>query len=375
MQKARPVSLGGQMLVGTPVKEQAYAGPTFQASPAPSSLPLPKFYSRSVPNAQIPASLQARMAGEKTPEKAGSSPETDTVEPAVPSRESQMSPLDMFFQADKAEKERTRSTGGMLSPEMAAARPRVPATEPRNFFPRSGKSVFLQELDGNDSDAMPSPKSMPPKSRPPFNERAHSSPGPGQELPDTQQHEAATRSLKDLLFNNIGSPAPNNSTPRAQPDVAAFSSPSPFNRPHTATPITPIPSHEQQTQHALHYGNRNLSPMFQAARQETPSRPSTLRQEVNRDSTPAILTNGAGSRTDATAFSREYLQSHVRGSSQVASMPQLPLQNTPGRPAQPASQRPASSSTPAPQQQQNGQQSIRSMEDDLRRMLNLNVLG
>ena len=62
-QKPRPVSMGGPMLPGTPAKERAYAQSTFQASPAASALPVPKFFgSKSVPNVNVPSSLQARMA-------------------------------------------------------------------------------------------------------------------------------------------------------------------------------------------------------------------------------------------------------------------------------------------------------------------------
>ncbi|KAK3113121.1 hypothetical protein LTR53_009885, partial [Teratosphaeriaceae sp. CCFEE 6253] len=128
--RARPVSLGGPLLPMTPAKEQAYAGPTFHASPAPSSLPVPKFFSRSVPNILGP--LQSRMDGDTTPEKQESSPEAAIVNPVVP-QEAVLSPLDLFFKADKEEKQRSYSNGGMLSPDMAARRP-VPATEPRNLF-------------------------------------------------------------------------------------------------------------------------------------------------------------------------------------------------------------------------------------------------
>ncbi|KAL9132636.1 MAG: hypothetical protein Q9175_006193, partial [Cornicularia normoerica] len=46
----------------TPVK--AYAGPTFHASPAASSLPIPKFLSRSVPNVDKTLSLDSMMEQE-----------------------------------------------------------------------------------------------------------------------------------------------------------------------------------------------------------------------------------------------------------------------------------------------------------------------
>ena len=84
----------------TPSK--AYAGPTFHASPAPSSLPLPKFFSKSVPNVDKTTSLKNMLDQEslKSSESEGS-PLNGTPSPsrAFPMREE--SPLNIFFQADK----------------------------------------------------------------------------------------------------------------------------------------------------------------------------------------------------------------------------------------------------------------------------------
>lgn len=228
-QKPRPVSLGGHMLPKTPAKEQAYAGPTFQASPAPSSLPVPKFFSKSVPNVADQSSLAARLEGETTPEKDQPSPESDVIDP-VP-RETQQSPLDLFFRADKAEKDRTRSAGH-LSPQ-SAARPRQPATEPRNPFQQPSRHLFLQELGGDDG-SMPSPRTVPQNGRPHAAERSRSSPGGVPQSPQSdEQRQAYTKSLKDLLFNNIGPPVALNSPQssesqpqqRAQSDAQVFRTP------------------------------------------------------------------------------------------------------------------------------------------------------
>ncbi|KAK5119934.1 hypothetical protein LTR85_007010 [Meristemomyces frigidus] len=389
-QKPRPVSLGGPMLPtipATPAKEQAYAGPTFQASPAPSSLPVPKFFSRSVPNAGGQPSLQARMEGEKTPEKQESSPEPDVVEPV--SRDAQQSPLDLLFHADKAEKRQSRSGSNMLSPEMATRR--LPATEPRNPFQQGGRSIFLRELDG-ESEEMPSPRTVPP-TRPGPVERAHSSPGIRPQSPkDEVQREAYTRSLKDLLFNNVNGAAQQNATPpqpqqRAQSDAQTFNTPSPFHRPASG-PSTPAPSTEQQNHYALHYGNRNLSPLFKAARNETPTRPSGLRQELPNGN-PAPVSDTQPPRQmpqiDPNSFSRSYLDQHIRAS-QPAPLPQFaftngvsghsPSSSFSGPPHSAVQQGvpagyPGSTNSP----RTSAPRDIRSMEDDLRRMLKLNVLS
>lgn len=373
-------------ILATPAKEQAYAGPTFQASPAPSSLPVPRFFSRSVPNAAGQPSLQARMEGEKTPEKQESSPEPDIVKPV--SREAQQSPLDLLFHADQAEKRKSRSGSSMLSPEMATRR--LPATEPRNPFQQGGRSLFLKELDG-ESEEMPSPRTVPP-TRPAPAERSHSSPGGIPQSPaEANQREAYTQSLKDLLFNNVNGAAPPNATPpqRAQSDAQAFNTPSPFNRP-TSGPTTPAPSTEQQNHYALHYGNRNLSPLFKAARNETPTRPSGLRQEVPNGS-PSHATEAQQPprqmqpQIDPNSFSRDYLNQQIR-SSQPALLPQHPFANGVASnnsstsfsgPSQSIHQQgvPAGYQGPTAPPKMSEPRDIRSMEDDLRRMLKLNVLG
>lgn len=99
--------------ITTPLK-QAYAGPTFHASPAPSTLPKPKFFSKSV-SSSTPSSLQARLEADKGKNQTPS-PESDSQaylaprssQPTPTAREE--SPLDVFFNADRAEKARQQSS-------------------------------------------------------------------------------------------------------------------------------------------------------------------------------------------------------------------------------------------------------------------------
>ena len=387
----RPISVGGYMHPETPAKEQAYAGPTFQASPAPSSLPVPRFFSKSVPNAGGQPSLQARMEGKKTPEQSpvqlDSSPGTDVVEP-VP-RDAVQSPLDMFFKADKAEKQKSRSGSNLLlSPDTAVRR--VPTTEPRNIFQQSGRGIFLQELDGDNGD-VPSPRTIPPNNRPLLGDRARSSPGVVPQVSeDDEQREAYTKSLKDLLFNSVNVPSASlSTTPQphrySEADAYAFNTPSPVHRPTSGSP-TPASFANQQNQYALHYGNRNLSPMFKASRAETPTRPSNLRQEVANEH-PMYTNNPQQFRRQATPnghtnpFSREHVDQHNPAARPPSQFPftNALAGNPPAYPGPVPAQRGmqvAGALGPGEAPRTGGSaRDLRGMEDDLRKMLNLDVLG
>lgn len=394
-QKMRPASVANPMLPGTPAKERAYAQSTFQSSPAASALPVPKFFgSRSFPNVAAPSSLQARMDGEKTPEIVEeSSPEPDVVSPVKSSHGQKQTPLDVFFMADKAEKERKNSSSTGLSPDLAVRPP--PVTEPRNPFQTSSQSPFARGINDPDG-AMISPRTVPQGQRPTHPSRAHSSPGGGQNSQNRNSgsHEASTQALKDLLFNNISNkpsgtpPQTHQRTPSAGVD-SCNETPSPSQQRAALGPKTPTPAKTSQDQYSLHYGNRNLSPMFQAARSETPPRPSNLRQEMGQpgqqNGFPQYNQHQFNHYADPNAFSRSYLDHQVRASVPAQAPPGL-ISN--GNNAPSSSTYSGSSASPRPHQhsmpisgppsgspRHSGSRDVQGMEDDLRRMLNLNVLG
>ena len=93
---------------------QAYAGPTFHASPAPSSLPIPKFFSKSVPEAKKAKGLTAMMENESS--EGALSPDCSEGSPTCEKAERfqqqirEESPLDIFFKADREERARARQT-------------------------------------------------------------------------------------------------------------------------------------------------------------------------------------------------------------------------------------------------------------------------
>ncbi|TGZ81071.1 hypothetical protein EX30DRAFT_395881 [Ascodesmis nigricans] len=87
--------------VSTPTKAPVYAGPTFHQSPAPSSLPVPKFFSKSAPPPQDTNHLSSLdNTGKKVPDSPFSA------SPMPLGR--QEDPLERLFRADREEKERKR---------------------------------------------------------------------------------------------------------------------------------------------------------------------------------------------------------------------------------------------------------------------------
>ncbi|KAH6671617.1 hypothetical protein F5X68DRAFT_43889 [Plectosphaerella plurivora] len=137
----------------------AYAGSTFHASPAPSALPIPSFYSKG---AASPVPAAAKEQHPFAPNLDGNAPT-----PSRPSNPpSQDSPLEAIFRADRAEKERARRASfasTMTGPGPAGiASPSRPAfgetnSVPRQYRgfmqdrpqpPRSASGIPLSELDG-----------------------------------------------------------------------------------------------------------------------------------------------------------------------------------------------------------------------------------
>ncbi len=123
----------------TPIKQQAYAGATFTNSPAASALPIPSFYSKSVPNvshAQPPPTIMEQDSNQSTPV-----PKQDD---SPTKRES--TPLDFLFSAARQAKATPRGE----SPSARSGRLSVAAPSPlsRSPAPRDAESMFPFELDG-----------------------------------------------------------------------------------------------------------------------------------------------------------------------------------------------------------------------------------
>lgn len=267
----------------TPVKIQAaYAGPTFHASPAPSALPIPKFLSRSVP--------AKTRAGPPTPPPEDSSDSASPSPSASPSRapvalppRNEQSPLDLLFQADAAERANNNFGGPIPRSPFNQARPH----HFKHDSYHSLNSVFPLELDGEGKNVQMSP----PPAASPASQRSVTDPNKVPQLKDMHQPSKGNDVMQDLLSRlSMSQKNPTAATP-AQPGTQGQSrqTPSPFldGRPlvrSASGPTTPQAQPPNQDSANFFYGNKNLSPLFKAAKGESPKRNSGLRTEITADS-------------------------------------------------------------------------------------------
>lgn len=315
----------------TPAKSIAYAGPTFHASPAPSALPMPKFFSKSVPASSQQPGLQARLDQETQQSPALTKQLTPPRAVPVlhePARDT-ASPLDMFFKADREERaKQSHASTQMLTPPSKPALP-VPQTEPaqnsywsqiygqgqkrhsRHASNSSGRDMFMMELDNSSGPQRPGPSPHSPRGEPSRSATSPSSIPQYQSIAppsDVSGRAAPTPSHASQLNNIVPMTAPHDSRFQNGAHSAAHEA-SPFYRPDMQQQYprsagnTPVPQHNGsgpnvQDQQHLHYGNKNLSPLFKAARMapgyaDSPAirRTSSLRQEVGADD-GASLQNG-----------------------------------------------------------------------------------
>ncbi|KAF2106772.1 hypothetical protein BDV96DRAFT_617168 [Lophiotrema nucula] len=328
----------------TPAKTQgAYAGPTFHASPAPSALPIPKFLSRSVPakpqpGPPTPPAEDSDSTGSPTP-----SPSRASI-PVPPRHEN--SPLDALFQADRQEKAR-RVVGSPVSVAFAKS-PAQPSTNIRPSHTKhpsqnSLNAMFPIELDTESRPSLASPPTASPGSH-----RAVTAPSrvPQVQNPAPVNNEAkAMQELLDRLAQSAKKPT-SATPPRTGDRVPSEPSsrhhtPSPFYdgkvaHRSTSGPTTPAPSNQESSD--FFYGNRNLSPLFKAAKNDSTKRNSGLRTEITADS-PILPHDGfapvnAPANMDSNAMARSFLENSAapmgprRGSTtHIASIP--PFKETP----------------------------------------------
>ncbi|KAK0753424.1 hypothetical protein B0T18DRAFT_315692 [Schizothecium vesticola] len=144
----------------------AYAGATFHASPAPSTLPIPSFLAKALDSPSLKDTSRANQ--EPSPPATDSEAPTPQHRPLVRDREiaREESPLDLFFRADRAEKERARRASsanvlavnpGPFSPPTEPVSPQEPSTLPNvsNLSRRrpttqrnTSAGISSSELDG-----------------------------------------------------------------------------------------------------------------------------------------------------------------------------------------------------------------------------------
>ncbi|MCJ1276957.1 hypothetical protein MMC21_004765 [Puttea exsequens] len=222
-----PLNFSPNRLNETPAR--AYAGPTFHASPAASSLPIPKFFSKSVPNVDRTSSLKGMMeqSGPKTTSESEGSPPEENRQP-FGSQACEESPLDIFFRADKEARARTDnpsedSYASNIKAHFDSSNcvPTPPSRHhSRHPTDSSTSGIFPFELDGTRSESAYRPASTEFRSA----SRESRSGGTNTDqnfnrispnMPEADQREeyrkAQTAALKQLLYSPRAQVSQNNS--------------------------------------------------------------------------------------------------------------------------------------------------------------------
>ena len=215
---------------------QAYAGPTFHASPAPSSLPIPKFYSKSVPEVDKAKTLATMMANESSeretsPESSEGSPSQEKAKRSNQQAREE-SPLEIFFKADREEKARARqgSAENLLlsdTPNAQAAQTYSPppgSPSPARHHSRhdtggSTNGLFPIELDDGGPEGQTNPANQP--AHPGGVSRANSAPVhivTQAERDEALKREVCSLALKKLLMSP--QPERTNSAVSKSPDIS-----------------------------------------------------------------------------------------------------------------------------------------------------------
>ncbi|MCJ1285171.1 hypothetical protein MMC26_004509 [Xylographa opegraphella] len=233
----------------TPVKKsttpsQAYAGPTFHASPAPSALPIPKFFSKSVPVTEKGASLSTMMQDDSSEGLSNKSDESPTMMNALrvsqhPIREA--SPLDFFFNADREQKAKrssaiTKSVSNNGFDQINGASKIVSSTQEymrhhsRNATQGSTNEIFPLEMDATENSS--STRAIRPADPSPEIRRSESSPSVirSTSAQSEEQAKAKTEALKRfLLLSQPQSPSSEAASPLATLYYSNSPSPSPLS--------------------------------------------------------------------------------------------------------------------------------------------------
>ncbi|KAK6610629.1 hypothetical protein H4I96_02227 [Botrytis cinerea] len=339
--------------IQTPSAAQVYAGPTFHASPAPSALPMPSFYSKSVPESPAIRTGSAVKEPDSSADESSQTPSSAQIFRDVSHREE--SPLDLFFKADKrekAEKIRARSTNsnatgsvGPFNPPIESPgntrTPSQPNSQYRNKnIPASrgsASSMFSMEEDGSSSPGLP----LGPAFSTPYNERImkalKNSVGTTQGLPFSEGPSTN---------GNLG-PALSLTTNSAMSSHGGHSSPT---GPRNGGP----PGRSPQANYKFRGESRSSGEIPKSAR-------SGLRQEVSPAKTPTRTPERAHSYGPSQNLSQIYgnnfsAGNNLNNTTQVAHSSPVPQGSSGALPG---------TSNP----------DFRGMENDLRRILKLDSPG
>ncbi|WYZ40346.1 hypothetical protein EsH8_IV_000687 [Colletotrichum jinshuiense] len=208
----------------------AFAGATFHASPAPSALPMPSFYSKSIP--ESPGNKGIRQDIQQQPSPPATDRERPTPHHSSTAPMARESPLDAIFRADRAEKENARRASslhssarpnGSISPPAPspkdnnspfAARPYNTHPGHRMPFHRSTSGISSAELDGFPGEPLGPAFSTPYQDRIRAARATPNQPSTTPTASQTTPVEDRSDALKKYLFGAKGPvSSPHSSTP------------------------------------------------------------------------------------------------------------------------------------------------------------------
>ncbi|KAJ5888912.1 hypothetical protein N7495_008953 [Penicillium taxi] len=177
-------------------KDAAYAGPTFHASPAPSALPIPSFFSKSFPESDLAPTLEVESDNAETDVDFEATPSKPRARPQTMGEVPEATPLDFLFKAAVE----ARKSSPMNSPEMT--RFKSPQTEPRRMQLNPPGGVFDFDMD-NHSRAHQIGPSFAPSYQDRMNalRRSDSSYSQPEYSETEEQKRINTEALKHALLN------------------------------------------------------------------------------------------------------------------------------------------------------------------------------
>lgn len=375
----------------------AYAGPTFHASPAPSSLPIPKFFqkqlSKSVPETNQIKGLAALMDSEVSEE--APSPESGEATPVGKKAEHlhqqarEESPLDIFFRADREEKTRARLANitnydhantpkGGVSIEHHVVRgtpspvPEIARHHSQQHTCSSTGGLFPIDLEQERPQARNSESTTLSVPHHRIDDLSRANSTPSNILTEASHEDIARRTARSAeLMKLLGTEKPKKPpTPLQTPDpISTSATPTSNSRPtrELTGPFAPTPQPEVKVQILSRKAPASL-PQLQKQFGVSPSTnqsprarpPSNLRQEVPLPSSPAqdVLQELPATPTP----------SRIANGSCVSDENHNLLQNNIPSPLH-------SSALPGVGSSQMPDPKFSSMENDLRRILRLDMLG
>ena len=336
-----------------------YAGPTFHASPAPSALPMPSFFSNSVPESDLEPTLELDDDSTETDPDVETTPSKP--KSRAPINERQSTPLDFLFKAAVEAKNPNMQRGS--EPD---AKTRSPQTDSKVQRHQKGMTdgMFPFEMENHDTHPGIGPSFAPSYKDRMDALRSSSSPSQAPTDLDEEQRKAKTDALKNLLLNPRPQRPPA-STHMTYDQASTRQRPSAGpNVPHFATPLRTTSGPPASTSYGVRHeqkqpmagnGIRSHSPYKQTNGHQPPPQQSGLRQELSSPRAGNMASQGRTSSPLAYNQSNPAVQRVQQMNGTPTSQPFSPH-------SMPARQSPQSVDT-------------KKMEDDLRKVLKLDGMS